>query len=73
MDEGASLAFGATACGGGFHHGVWVGRAGLAELVRYEPQADGESLRQSTFSKSKPICSIVQWLMLEDLQISSFA
>lgn len=46
--------------GGQFDHGIWVGREGLAELVRYEPQAGGESLRQIAVSKSIPICLIVQ-------------
>ena len=31
--------------GGQFDHGIWVGRAGLAELVRYEPQAGGETAK----------------------------
>jgi hypothetical protein len=57
---------------GQFPHGVWVGRAGLAELVRCEPQPGGESLRQISVSKSIPMCSIVQWLVLKSLQISSF-
>jgi hypothetical protein len=56
----------------GVPNGVWVGRPGLAELVRYEPQAGGESLLQTTASKSIPICSIVQWLVIKTLQISSF-
>jgi hypothetical protein len=56
----------------GFYHGVWVGRAELAELVRYEPQAGGECLRQRNVSKSIAMCSILQWLVIKALQISSF-
>lgn len=58
--------------GGQFVHGIWVGRAGLGELVRYEPRAGGECLRQRTVSKSIPMCSILQWLVIKALQISSF-
>jgi|LakMenEpi03Aug12_release.lakeMendotaPanAssembly.Ray.scaffolds.fasta_scaffold385961_2 hypothetical protein len=56
LNSEAAVADSCFATGGGhgdhgtigcqFDHGIWVGREGLAELVRYEPQAGGETAKQ---------------------------
>jgi hypothetical protein len=57
---------------GQFHQGVWIGRAGLSELVRCDPQAGVESLRQNAIFKSISMFSIVRQLLSKTLQNSFF-